>query len=81
MKRKSFTSELKMKSIAFVKLDKNHEAVKELEAIKNREDVGLGAMLALVFVYKKFASVDRDSVNDLDSRIKEVRKKAEETVS
>jgi hypothetical protein len=81
MKRKSFTSELKMKSIAFVKLDKNHEAAKELEAIKNREDVGLGAMLALVFVHKKFASVDRDSVNDLDSRIKEVRKKAEETVS
>ena len=60
--------------------DKNQEAVKELESIKNREEVGLGAMLALVFVHKKFSSIDRDTINELDTRIKEIRKKADETV-
>jgi hypothetical protein len=28
-----------------------------LEALKNKEDVGLGAMLALVSAHKKFSSV------------------------
>ncbi len=60
--------------------DKNQDAVKELDSIKNREEVGLGAMLALVFVHKKFSSIDRDTINELDSRIKEIRKKADETV-
>lgn len=41
----------------FFNQDKNHEAVKELEGIRSREDVGLGAMLALVYTHKKFASI------------------------
>ena len=46
---------LKLKSINI--LDRNHEAVRDLEALKNKEDVGLGAMLALVNAHKKFSSV------------------------
>ena len=57
-----------------------HEAVRELEAIKTRDDVGLGAMLALVYTHKKFSSVDKESVGELDARIKEIRKKADEKV-
>ena len=38
-------------------IDKNHEAVRDLESLKTREDVGLGAMLALVFTHKKFSTV------------------------
>ena len=44
-------------SIACILQDKNHEAVKDLELLKNREDVGLGAMLALVFTHRKFSNI------------------------
>ena len=57
-----------------------HEAVRELEAIKTRDDVGLGAMLALVYTHKKFSSVDKESVGELDARIKEISEKADEKV-
>ena len=54
--------------------------MRDLESLKTREDVGLGAMLALVYTHKKFSNVDKDSINELDSRIKEIRKKADEKV-
>jgi hypothetical protein len=31
--------------------------VRDLESLKNNEDVGLGSMLALLHAHKKFASV------------------------
>lgn len=38
--------------------DKNHEAVRDLESLRNNEeDVGLGAMIALLYTHKKFATV------------------------
>ena len=49
----------KIKIYTLKKLDKNHEAVKELELIKNREDVALGAMLALVYTHRKFSSIGK----------------------
>ena len=58
-----------------------HEAVRELESIKTRDDVGLGAMLALVYTHKKFSNVDKESVGELDARIKEIRKRADEKVN
>jgi hypothetical protein len=42
--------------------DKNHEAVRDLESLKTREDVGLGSMLALVYTHKKFSSVGNFNV-------------------
>ena len=47
--------------------DKNHEAVKELEAVRGREDVGLGAMLALVYTHKKFSSIGNLTSNILNN--------------
>ena len=58
-----------------------HEAVRELEAVKTRDDVGLGAMLALVYTHKKFSNIDKESVGELDAKIKEIRKKADEKVN
>ena len=59
-------------------LDRTNEAIRDLDSLKNKEDVGLGSMIALVYAHKRFASVDKDSVNELDARIKETRKKVEE---
>lgn len=44
-------------SISLILQDKNHEAVRDLESLKNRDDVGLGAMIALVYAHKKFQSL------------------------
>lgn len=56
------------------------EAVRELEAIKTRDDVGLGAMVALYYARKKDSSIDKESVDELDAKIKEISKKADEKV-
>jgi tetratricopeptide repeat protein 21B len=59
-------------------LDKNHEAVRDLESLRNKDDVGLGSMLALLHAHKKFPSVDKETITELDARVKEIRKKADE---
>lgn len=65
-------------SIALMLQDKNYEAVKELESLKNREYVALGSMIALVYAHKKFQSQDREAIVELDAKIKETRRKADE---
>lgn len=65
-------------AVALMLQDRNHEAVRELESLKNREDVALGSMIALVYAHKKFQSQDREAIVELDGRIKEIRKKADE---
>jgi hypothetical protein len=44
-------------AVALILQDKNREAVRELESLRNREEVGLGSMLALVYAHKKFSSI------------------------
>lgn len=58
--------------------NKNYEAVKELESLKNREYVSLGSMIALVYAHKKFQSQDKEAIVELDAKIKEIRRKADE---
>lgn len=51
-----------------------------MEGIKTHPDVGLGAMLALLHAHKKFATTDREATEELDRKVKEIRKKADEKV-
>jgi len=46
-------------AVALILQDKNHEAVRELEPLRNREEVSLGSMLALVYTHKKFSSIGK----------------------
>jgi hypothetical protein len=43
-------------AISFILLDKNTDAVRELERLKNDENVGLGAMLGLAYTHRRFSS-------------------------
>ncbi|KAG5852524.1 hypothetical protein ANANG_G00063340 [Anguilla anguilla] len=52
------------------------EAIHELEAIKDRRDVSLCTLMALVYAHKKCQSPDRDAILELDARVKEDRKTA-----
>ena len=38
-------------------IERIHEAVKDLDFLKTRDDVGLGALLALIHAHKKFTTI------------------------
>ena len=40
-------------------LERIHEAVKELDSLKTKEDVGIGSLLALTYAHKKFSSLGK----------------------
>ena len=46
-----------MQDKIFQNLERIHEAVKDLEFLKTRDDVGLGALLALMHAHKKFTTI------------------------
>uniref|UniRef100_A0A8D0L119 Tetratricopeptide repeat domain 21B n=1 Tax=Sphenodon punctatus TaxID=8508 RepID=A0A8D0L119_SPHPU len=52
------------------------EAVQELESIKNKQDVSLCTMMALIYAHKKSSNPDRDAILELDTKLKESRKTA-----
>uniref|UniRef100_A0A8C8SD14 Tetratricopeptide repeat domain 21B n=1 Tax=Pelusios castaneus TaxID=367368 RepID=A0A8C8SD14_9SAUR len=52
------------------------EAIRELESIKNKQEVSLCAMMALIYAHKKSSNPDRDAILELDAKIKENRKTA-----
>ncbi|KAG7464116.1 hypothetical protein MATL_G00183890 [Megalops atlanticus] len=54
--------------------DRVHEAIQELEAIRDRRDVSLCTLMALVYAQKKLPSPDRELIQELDGRVKEDRK-------
>uniref|UniRef100_A0A8C5BGI6 Tetratricopeptide repeat domain 21B n=1 Tax=Gadus morhua TaxID=8049 RepID=A0A8C5BGI6_GADMO len=56
--------------------DQIPEAVAELELIRDSQDVSLCTLMALVYAERKKAHPDRDVVQELDSRVKELRKSA-----
>ena len=43
-------------------LDRTNEAIRDLDTLKSKEDVGLGSMLALVYAHKKFATVGKSII-------------------
>lgn len=56
-----------LKYFIVIFVDRNHDAVRDLESLKNRDDVGLGAMLALVYTHKKFSSIGMVFIIDFNN--------------
>lgn len=54
------------------------EGIRELEPLQSDHDVMLGTILALLFAHRRCSVVDREAVAQLDSRLKEERKRAGE---
>ncbi|XP_039350644.1 tetratricopeptide repeat protein 21B isoform X4 [Mauremys reevesii] len=52
------------------------EAIRELESIKNKQEVSLCTMMALICAHKKSSNPDRDAILELDAKLKEQRKTA-----
>ncbi|XP_044274364.1 tetratricopeptide repeat protein 21B [Varanus komodoensis] len=52
------------------------EALLDLESIKNRQEVSLCTLMALIYAHKKSPNPDRDVILELDGKLKEHRKTA-----
>uniref|UniRef100_A0A674KEM6 Tetratricopeptide repeat domain 21B n=1 Tax=Terrapene triunguis TaxID=2587831 RepID=A0A674KEM6_9SAUR len=52
------------------------EAIREFESIKNKQEVSLCTMMALICAHKKSSNPDRDAILELDAKMKEQRKTA-----
>ncbi|XP_006977219.1 tetratricopeptide repeat protein 21B isoform X1 [Peromyscus maniculatus bairdii] len=55
---------------------KAQEALREFEAIKNKQDVSLCSLIALMYVHKMSPNPDREAILELDTKMKEQRKEA-----
>uniref|UniRef100_A0A8C5LIB4 Tetratricopeptide repeat protein 21B n=1 Tax=Jaculus jaculus TaxID=51337 RepID=A0A8C5LIB4_JACJA len=55
---------------------KAQEALREFEAIKNKQDVSLCSLIALMYVHKLSPNPDREAIMELDTKMKEQRKDA-----
>ncbi|XP_056653199.1 tetratricopeptide repeat protein 21B isoform X3 [Monodelphis domestica] len=55
---------------------RNQEAFRELEAIKNKQDVSLCSLIALIYGHKLSSNPDRETILELDAKMKEHRKTA-----
>ncbi|KAM7105392.1 tetratricopeptide repeat protein 21B [Molossus nigricans] len=56
---------------------KTQEALREFEAIKNKPDVSLCSLLALIYAHKMSSNPDREAILESDAKVKEIRKGAE----
>ncbi|XP_030344690.1 tetratricopeptide repeat protein 21B isoform X2 [Strigops habroptila] len=52
------------------------EGIRQLESIKNKQEVSLCTMMALIYAHKKSPKPDRDAILELDAKLKEQRKTA-----
>ncbi|XP_036378258.1 tetratricopeptide repeat protein 21B [Megalops cyprinoides] len=52
------------------------EAIRDLEQIRDKPDVSLCSLMALIYAHKQTETVDRDAVEELDSQLKASRKAA-----
>uniref|UniRef100_A0A4X2M3E6 Tetratricopeptide repeat protein 21B n=1 Tax=Vombatus ursinus TaxID=29139 RepID=A0A4X2M3E6_VOMUR len=55
---------------------RDQDAVRELEAIKNKQDVSLCSLIALIYAHKMSSNPDREAILELDAKMKEHRKTA-----
>ncbi|PVD35924.1 hypothetical protein C0Q70_02893 [Pomacea canaliculata] len=65
---------------AFAKImqDRVQEGIRELDILKDKRDVNLCSIMALMFAHKKSPNVDREAIQVLDAKLKEERKQAGE---
>ncbi|XP_053925201.1 tetratricopeptide repeat protein 21B isoform X2 [Cuculus canorus] len=50
------------------------DGIRQLESIKNKQEVSLCTMMALIYAHKKSPNPDRDAILELDAKMKEQRK-------
>uniref|UniRef100_A0A2K6ETX3 Tetratricopeptide repeat domain 21B n=1 Tax=Propithecus coquereli TaxID=379532 RepID=A0A2K6ETX3_PROCO len=55
---------------------KVQEALREFEALKNKQDVSLCSLLALIYAHKMSPNPDREAILEADARLKDQRKGA-----
>ncbi|XP_046549679.1 tetratricopeptide repeat protein 21B-like [Haliotis rubra] len=65
---------------AFAKIlqDQTGEGMRELDMLKDKRDVNLCSTMALMFAHKRSQTVDRESIQELDAKLKEERKQSGE---
>uniref|UniRef100_A0A8C6SLI7 Tetratricopeptide repeat protein 21B n=1 Tax=Neogobius melanostomus TaxID=47308 RepID=A0A8C6SLI7_9GOBI len=56
--------------------DQIHDAMTELDSIRDSRDVSLCTLMALVYAEKKKSNPDREVIQELDAKVKEDRKSA-----
>lgn len=49
------------------------EAIREFESIQESEEVVLCCLMALIYAHKKAQLIDKESVHELETRLKKIR--------
>ncbi|XP_070546763.1 tetratricopeptide repeat protein 21B-like [Ptychodera flava] len=66
------------KAYSLILEDRIPEGMRELEAIKDKPEVMLCSIMALMYAHKRCKTVDKEAVQELDAKLKEERKHARE---
>ena len=61
-------------------MGKLQEGIRELDSLQNYSEVQLGSLLALIHAHKKCQPVDKEAVTQLDTKLKDERKRADDQV-
>ncbi|KAK6182507.1 hypothetical protein SNE40_010181 [Patella caerulea] len=66
--------------VAFAKIlqGRYQEGIRELDVLKDKRDVNVCSIMALMFAHKNSPTVDKEAVLELDAKLKEERKQAGE---
>lgn len=64
-----------LNGISLIFSNRIQEGIRELNSLTNDLDVGIGSVLALIYAHKKSVHVDKDTVSQLEQKIKEERKR------
>ena len=64
------------RGIALLHQRKTTQALREFQALHDEPKVTVGAMLASIAAHKACQHVDQEEVNDLEFKVKEIRKRA-----
>ncbi|XP_053554367.1 tetratricopeptide repeat protein 21B [Bombina bombina] len=56
--------------------DQVQEAIRELEFLKDKSDISLCCLMALIYAHKKSSQPDREAIQELDAKMKDFRKTA-----
>jgi tetratricopeptide repeat protein 21B len=64
-----------LNGISLIFSNRIQEGIRELNSLTSDAEVGIGSILALIYAHKKCTVVDKEAVQNLETRIKEERKK------
>ncbi|KAG1679081.1 Tetratricopeptide repeat protein 21B [Nymphon striatum] len=64
--------------VSFIFQGKLQEGIREIEPMKDIKNVQLGTLLALIYAHRKCRVIDKEAVNELDSKLKSSRKHTSE---